>query len=293
MKYTLLGLLFFFAVLSCNNNDNAKKIVQIKPKPSQTILGSWRLFDVLASKKIEKPTEDKLLTAAMEKEIIRQGLIISFFKDGSFSQLLGSGAYKTGTWRYQKNEHELYLTSPNNIDSFSINLEIINNKNTVVFQSHINKPTLKFMQSAFSLQAYEEDPFYSTNNTWRIKPSHKETTAQIQERLANYLKHLVYILKASKERKASIVSFEFSQGIVKIYSGGIGINPQSDVPNSWKDTYYNYADALVAYNMFKTYLQTSPSYKGAGTGNWIEDDYNILVGMYGDIKQGKYTSTKN
>jgi hypothetical protein len=39
--------------------------------------------------------------------------------------------------------------------------------------------------------------------------------------------------------------------------------------------------------MFENYLKKS-SYKGASTGKWIEDDYNILLGIYGDLRSGKF-----
>lgn len=53
-------------------------------------------------------------------------------------------------------------------------------------------------------------------------------------RLTNNIKHVALILKTAKEDKLPVASFQFSQGPVKIYNGGIGIHPLAFVPQSWK-----------------------------------------------------------
>lgn len=109
-----------------------------------------------------------------------------------------------------------------------------------------------------------------------------------EDRLGNYLKHLAYILKAGADQKQQAVSFEFSEGLIKIYNGGIRIKPIDEVPLSWVNTYYSSLQALTAYKMFEGYLITSKSYKGGTTGEWYVDDYNILLSIYGDLKDGKF-----
>lgn len=102
--------------------------------------------------------------------------------------------------------------------------------------------------------------------------------------MAGYIKHLALLLKASKERKEDVVSFGFSLGPVKIYNGAIGIYPYDIVPQEWKNSFYNDSTALAAYSIFNNYLKTT-SYKGAGVGEWIEDDYNILLSIYADFNK--------
>lgn len=146
--------------------------------------------------------------------------------------------------------------------------------------------TLNFTKAAEPMQDFTEDPFYPTNNIWRKKPVAPEKDSAIRDRLSNYIKHIAYLLKAAVERQQDVVSFEHSMGLAKIYSGGIGILDQTEVPASWVNTYYNSNDALKAYQMFKNYLQKA-RYRGGSTGNWMEDDFNILLSIYGDLKEGK------
>jgi hypothetical protein len=137
----------------------------------------------------------------------------------------------------------------------------------------------KFIKSAPAVKNEKDDPFHPANNQWRVKSAGKESVEQLKEKMAGYFKHLALLLKASKERQQDVVSFEFSKGPVKIYSGAIGIYPYEMVPGEWKNTFYNDSSALAAYQLFEKHLTTS-SYKGSGTGDWVEDDYKILISIY-------------
>jgi hypothetical protein len=128
-----------------------------------------------------------------------------------------------------------------------------------------------------------EDPFHPANNSWRFAASQKEGQDAIKEKLAGYFKHLALLLKAAQERKQNVVTFQYSKGPVKIYNGGIGINSYELVPAEWKKTFFDESTALKAYQAFEIYLKTS-SYHGAGTGDWIVDDYNILSSIYADFR---------
>lgn len=114
------------------------------------------------------------------------------------------------------------------------------------------------------------------------KPKAAEDSTQQLNRLTNYIKHVALVLKSAKEDKQPVVSFQFSQGPVKIYNGGIGIHPFALVAESWKAGFYNGTEARSAYDIYRNYLQKS-SYNGAGTGDWVEDDYTILLSMYADL----------
>ena len=143
---------------------------------------------------------------------------------------------------------------------------------------------LKYRKITEPLKLYRDDPFYKANNQWRAKPSMPESTQELTRRMAGYFKHLALVLKAAKDRKQDIVSFAFSKGPVKIYNGGIGLYPYELVPEEWKNSFYNDSSARAAYSLYENYLRTT-SYKGAGIGDWVEDDYNILISIYADFSE--------
>ena len=177
----------------------------------------------------------------------------------------------------------MFLQSKKYKDTFKIKAEHVNQKELLIMEKG-KLQTMTFSRSGNTGENLELNAFYPNNNKWRIKPTKPETANQIKERFANYISHLAYILKTASDQKQPAVSFEFSQGIIQIYSGGIGIKSKENVPETWINSYYSPKQAWQAYEMFETYLKTSKGYKGASTGEWFIDDYNILTTIYGDLK---------
>lgn len=255
---------------------------------SKSILGIWRLADITHETKVE--TDDKLLQEAQEKEAVKQGMVYAFFSDGNFTVTGGDGNYSSGKWSLTEDGNKLYLSRTNGNETLEVSYDELGDQKIQLKMSFPKSDeSLIFIQEAKLLKDFKEDPFYPANNLWRIKPEKSENIDLIRERLGNYFKHVAYILKASEERKQQIVSFEFSMGIVKIYNGGIGINNFDMIPETWKKTFFDNNEAFVAHEMFRKYLENS-EYRGASTGNWVKDDYDILIGIYGDLKGGKFVS---
>lgn len=276
----LTAMALFFWGCKGQTTKNGKEEVHV----ATTVNGSWQLADLINDQNTADTTGDDLLKAAAVKDEIQKGYIISFFPDGKFTEMKGSGAYRTGSWEPGNNGKVIILKDSVTTETAFIQLEVLNDKQALTLMFPERRVKMKFVLVGEALKNYHEDPFYPANNDWRIKPLHAEDVVALNERLAGYFRHNLYILKAAKERKSEVVSFSFSQGVIKIYNGGIGIQPLQNVPDSWANTYYNSLDALKAYRLFDGYLKHS-QYRGAGTGDWIDDDYNILLGIYADFKK--------
>ncbi len=254
-----------------------------------TLKGSWRISDVGLLNDTEK-NGDKLSKLARLKNIVKEGDIISFFENGEYTELMGNGDYILGTYKLSADNRTLiFADSLHNSNPVKIKLEKAQGgKHLLILSVESKNLEMTFVKDAEPLKDFKDDPFYSTNNQWRIRPKQPENPGQLTRRLANYIGHLAFILKAAKERKQDIVSFEFSQGPVQIYNGGIGARPYKIVPDYWKKYFFNENDASSAYMIFDEYLRTS-TYKGAGTGDWIQDDYNILLSIYAGLNQSTST----
>lgn len=277
----------FISLLVFTGCDQRAKQPAMENFSSKTLVGSWRLADLNITSDKNSNGKDKLLVAANEKEIIRLGQVLSFFPDHTFTEITGPGGYRFGKWKYSDKGKSLLLIDSSKTDTILVQYAVVNKVPTLELAFQPQNKELQFSRSAFPLADYHQDPFYTANNSWRQKPSSSEDSAALEDRLANYFQHMLYILKSTQEREAKVVSFEFSQGIVKVYSGGIGIQSPGNIPQSWKDSFFNDKDFQIAFHMFENYLRKSV-YKGASTGKWIEDDYNILLGIYGDLRSGKF-----
>lgn len=247
--------------------------------------GTWRLYDV-TDIGADSAAGDAFSKSAALKTMVTAGAALSFFDDGTYTLVKGNGIFTNAGWKFMPEKNLLYFIDSGRTEEVQkVMMETnLSGKQTLTITSEQKKIALKFVKESAPLKEFTSDPFYAGNNRWRIKALQEETPTQLTSRLANYFKHLALILKAAKERKQTVVSFEFSQGPIKIYNGGIGIHPYNIVPQYWKEYFYNDADAATAYNQYQDYLRTS-SYKGAATGDWIDDDYNILLSIYAGLTQ--------
>ncbi len=247
--------------------------------------GTWRLSDVSSlNSNSNKSFEDQ----AQQKQLVKEGMMFSFFPDKKFTEIRKAGQFVIGHWEYDNSGKNLIISYADKAKT-SNTIKIETNqfgREEMKLDDKDENSELKFVKEAKTLSDFKSDPFYPDNNQWRIKPSRKETDAELTNRFAAYLKHIALILNAAKERKQEVVYFEFSMGPIKIYNGGIGVHPYSIVPDSWKVCFYDDSDALRAYTIYEESISTH-SYHGASTGNWVEDDCNILLSIYGDLKARK------
>lgn len=229
-------------------------------------------------------SEDPFETSARLKKIVKDGSIFCFFENGEYTEIKADSEVRFGKWKAEEGFKSIqFIDSGRTTVPVGLKLES-NADNIEMLTLALKKKNVNliFIKESESLPDFTSDPFYYSNNLWRIKPKKPESLQQLTNRLTNYLKHTALILKAAQDRKQDIVSFEYSQGPIKIYNGAIGIHPYNRVSDTWKNTFYDEVDAKTAYIKYEKYLEKS-RYKGAGTGNWIEDDYNILLSMYAEL----------
>lgn len=279
MKFSLLCLSPFLLLCSC---------LHFKPGAKKTLTGTWQLYD--AEPLTGESGGSSFSEQASLKQLVKEGEILSFFKDGTYTELKGQTSYNTGKYNYkEKNGTLQFLVPGKRQTSAEVKFETSKKDNPVlVLKNSQQSLVLKFIKTAETKTDFHDLPFYAENNQWRVKPAAPENEEQQTARLMNYLKHVALILKSAKEEKQDVVSFAFSQGPIRIYNGGIGIHSYEIVPATWKQSYYNEADALSAYHLYEHYLRTN-SYRGSGTGDWVEDDYNILLSIYGDFQRAHPT----
>jgi hypothetical protein len=245
------------------------------------LTGSWQLFDVV----LQDETDASFSSAVNLKAKVKEGAVLSFFDDKSYSELEGPGTFTSGTWTAEGDDALALSGSGKGTRNALIKEEETSaGKPYDVLLVERGSLVLKYRKITEPLKLYRDDPFYKTNNQWRTKPSKPESTRELTQRMAGYFKHLALVLKAAKDRKQDVVSFAFSKGPVKIYNGGIGIYPYELVPEEWKNSFYNDSSARAAFSLYENYLRTT-SYKGAGIGDWVEDDYNILISIYADFSE--------
>jgi len=232
--------------------------------------GTWRLTGVSEMNKEHENT----FTPEKQKE----EFLLSFFPDSTYTQVTNNGSYVSGKWAFDEDSESVFLTSNRKTEEIKVNFDLASNGKRLATFVFSPENSMSLAEYGRSLDKYKEDPYYAANNQWRIKPAESENEKQILERLTNYIAHNLCILKSAQIRKQDYISWEFSEGIIKLYNVGIGIVSIDKIPESWIDNFYSREDALRAHEIFETYLRTG-THKKLATGNWVKDDYNILLGI--------------
>ena len=262
--------------------DTEKSLQTHQVVDKNDLKGTWLLAEV-DEDTTSKKEEDVLLADAQKKKAVQNGMVISFFPDSTFTKIYGDGRYQFG--RYSIHENMLTLTDRKEVRQLTLTFAAdAYDRRTIQLRADKASASQTFSEYTRPLEKFWEDPFHSKNNTWRLKPTVAENDKQLEARVINYIQHNCYILKAATDRDQAIVSWQFSEGIIRIYNGGIGIVSTSYIPQSWIKTFYSKEDAMKAYNLYESYLRAN-SYKGANTGKWVKDDYNILISIYAQAKK--------
>ena len=284
-----LKLIFLFLLLMMERCGilpkrlhNERPVQVIKKPIDKNLNGSWRLANDELREITIKRGADPQANATVTTER-NEDFLLSFFPDNTFTEVKTSGAYTTGKWNYAA-DSSLLMNYGSETKTFSLLFGKENTGLRLLTLKSASGETLSLAGFGKSMEKFQDDPFYPANNSWRNKPSQSETDKQILNRLTGYLLHSAYLLKAADTRKQSIISWEFSKGVIKIYNGGIGLVPREDIPEIWTNNFHSKEDALKAYEMFDDYLRTT-SYKGTPKGNWVLDDHAILMDIILGLKR--------
>lgn len=259
--------------LSCCSNQNS--IIQ------DELIKVWRLSEVISTDG-DDPDFANTMKPIIEQLLLKKGFVLAFFPDNTYSMITGYDI-EDGTWIFGNNNSISFGENRFDIERF----EDKKSKHFLIgnlqFSDKEFNVKVRLTEEAKMLKDFTKDPFYATNNQWRKKPNDKESDEQIKDRLLNYIRHYAYILNASSERKDDVVSFSHSMGIIRVYRGGIGRVKKENIPEEWSNCFFDTESSIRAYELFSSYLNRG-LYKGASTGEWVKDDYQILMTIYNEME---------
>lgn len=254
-------------------------------KPAEEITAIWHLT---SREGVSNKSEirDPLREEAANHEVGQEGMLLSIFPDHRYTLLNEAGYYEDGDWKWIVEGERIFLSSGNKRIEYGVTLTA-QKDNRVELVLTDKKVNHVWQRRAKMLKTYKEDEFHPDNNTWRIKPKKPESTDQLIQRLGNYFKHTTYLLKGADQRDVDVVSFSYADGVVKIYNSGIGVKEWEYISAEWKNSFYSEAQAKEACELFRNYLNNYP-YNGTGSGDWVKDDYFLMLHIYNDLMEGKF-----
>jgi hypothetical protein len=193
--------------------------------------------------------------------------------DGSFSQDFGSFEY--GHWQ-QKDQQLLLTNQQHKTLIYSISDLTSSEMALVVAQGRIGHFDSKPLPSADPL----EDPFSADNNQWRLPATHKESDAEIRQRLYNHCRFWEKYFAWALDKKLDIVDVRSTPTAIKIYGNGFGLKPFDELPPRWKACFFNDEDCREASDILTDIFQHQ-------TIAWSNTDskYKMFLGAFQQVEK--------
>ena len=178
---------------------------------------------------------------------------IDLQKNGSYTSYLSGFDY--GTWK--KDEKGIQLVNHKADKKFLkiiffkegelvLDLsEILNNKSHHVFTGI---PNNKIKEA--------NNPFSKQNNQWRIRPSVPENSEQINKRLVNHFRYWEKYFQWAVDNNLNTVGVGSVNSPIKIYGNGFALIPYNELPEAWKNNFFDEGDCITAWQKLKTMMDT-------------------------------------
>jgi hypothetical protein len=132
-------------------------------------------------------------------------------------------------------------------------------------------------------QNYTDDPFYISNNYWRVKPRQPESDAAIKERLRQCIRFYVLYFKDNIKRDATSISFYGLPSCFAWYTGGISIVNEEKLKAAWMNIFYNQQQALNAREIMEKLISKQYNWDTTQT-NWVRQITPVLQQMCDSLK---------
>jgi hypothetical protein len=124
----------------------------------------------------------------------------------------------------------------------------------------------------------QDDPFYTSNILWRIKPKAPETNEQIKQRLKACIHFFVLFYDQKINAHSETVSFIGLPTCFNWYSGGITIPKEDKLQEKWVNCFYNRQQALKAFRMADKLIGFKYDWP-KNESNWLKLSVAVLKQM--------------
>jgi hypothetical protein len=183
--------------------------------------------------------EDSLLTPASFLNLKRDGTYTSDF-----------GSFEYGHWTKQEDEllltDTLKKTTRLHINALTAKeLQVVTNKGMV----------MNFEGQRIKASDKQDDPFSLENNRWRIKATHKESEAEIRNRLIDHCRFWIAYFNWANESRQETVDVRSTPTPIKIYGNGFSLKSFSDLPYEWRSYFFDSEDCKIANNLMYEMFQ--------------------------------------
>ncbi len=276
-------------VVSCNNQSvvEEKKVTRnfvedsVVTKYSKGVVllqNSTDIKDILCQEWVQKDDADDLKEFDDNSSLLLSIRSFNFFEDGSFVKNYRSN-WSYGNWTFNEVDKIITLNYKNENESGSYKITAIATDELNVVNKSLNTSTiLTFVGDEKRLKAIADEPFHLSNNTWRVKPTQKETDAEIKQRLKNNLTFFALFYKSVIVKNHPVISFYGLPSCLKWYGGGIYLEKKEALNKTWVNSFYSNEQAMKAYSIMDKVMEKKYTWPKQNIG-WVKKNLFVLEQM--------------
>lgn len=298
MKRMVLPLLLsVFCFYACSNNQNGtpRQAASIDPNtdPSafaQAFIDSLRPLTVDLSQirdiktllcqqwehlEDKKDNDEAAKGGSLNYVTVYRGM--AFYNDGSMVRNPRS-YISLGKWQYDDATKTITMNLSDG-ENYKYKIKAVSADELQLIDLEDASPTvITYVSQAFGYKKNEDDPFYTANNQWRIKPKKPETQEQINKRVRDCVRFYGLFYNDNLLRDTSIISFIGLPSCFNWYSGGIGVQKAEKLGYDWQACFYDKAQALKAHALLEN-LILQKYYWTRGKFDWRVKTAKVLQQM--------------
>ena len=200
---------------------------------------------------------------------------LALYKDFSVTENARCNV-RFGKWKIDKKRRQLLLSFADGTHTSYFVEKILLQKMVVLQKIGDDDVTISFSSDGLAREQFSDDPFYPSNNQWRIKPKSSETDKQILERIKGCVHFYSLFFLDNNQRQETDISFIGLPNCFQWYNGGIGLIDRLDLDKKWMDCFYSEKEALRGYEMLKRLIEKHELNWPENPTSWIKQTHEIL-----------------
>jgi len=279
----MLTILLFGCGVNASKKDDA-----ITPKTDSTLfvgitdLSSTKsIYTLICQDWVYKDDADDVANSDGSGDLDIPYRSFSFFSDSTivknprgeiqFGKWIFDNADKTISIKYKDGKAEKYK------------IRAIGANDMTLTKNGEDKEKILLVADGKQEQNYADNPFYISNNYWRIKPKQLESDDAIKERLKQCIRFYVLYFKDNIKRNATTISFYGLPSCFTWYTGGISIVNEEKLKPNWVNIFYNEQQAIDAREIMENLINKQYNWDTTET-NWVRQTTPVLQQMYDSLK---------
>ena len=269
----LPAFLFVTVLVSCNNKKNIEKALEQDARFGSIVpLTSSNSMPQLLSQRWENKEDlDNGILAVTNSALEIPFRSYCFFGDGSLV-INPRGNIKFGKWVLDEKTKVINVILEDGSKKV-YHLNAIGVKSMLLKTD--KEEAEKFVADGTHHSSLSDDPFYVSNNKWRVKPAFSEPDVDIKKRVVQAVTFYSKFFNDNADHGYKTISLYGLPTCFNWYKGGIGIITKEKLGKGWIDCFYNKNEAIKGQQLLENVISKKYKWDKAQT-QWVKQSAAVL-----------------